>query len=594
MITKLKESMYVDWSVLKEYIGTIIKKDKTYVFWMLFFSITAAGVTTIDTLLIKYVVDELLLDKPMDKVFPVIMGGVGSSAGLSLIQCWARRKIEYKNVDIVNYFDLRISKKIMSLKYELIDNPEILKKKDKALFPVKNQNVLAVFLQDMLNILQSGFSLISLCVILFNLDVGLMLIIFVLIVIDVWIFGKVQKAEYDFFEILVEDNRELNYYKNITTDFKYAKDIRLFGFSGYIYKRINDYIDVSTERFATANKRIGKYSSYSAVLSVLRTVFVYGYIAYKVFKEFIGIGSFTMYVYAITSFSELFSKVFLSVIEMKQYCKFLYPYFEFEKMESMDDQFGKLKIENSFEIRFENVSFKYPNQEEYTLKNVSFTVSNKEVVSLVGVNGSGKTTIVKLICGLYKPTEGRVLINGKNISEYDYEMLTNKLAVVFQDYKIFATTINENVMFDKIVPQQKLDEVLEKVGMQDYIKKLEDGGNTPITKYFHQNGIELSGGMEQRLAIARALLKDFCAIILDEPTAALDPYKENEILSGMRDISLNKTAIFVSHSMSSCIWSDKIIVMKNGSVDEIGNHKELMDRHGEYEKLFSIQAGFYV
>lgn len=593
MIKRIKESLYIDYAVVKEYIGTILKKDKSYVVLMLLFSLMAAGVTTIDTLLIKYVVDELLLDKSMGKVFPVILLGISCSAILSILQSWIRRRIEYKNIDIVNYFDLRISQKIMTLKYEHIDNPDVLEKKDKALFPVKNQNAIAVFLTDVLNILQAGFSLISLCVILFTLDIWLMLIIFALIVVDVWIYGKVQQAEYEFFEILVEDNRELNYYKSITTDFKYAKDIRLFGFSGFIARKIDAYIDVSTQKFAKANRKIGKYSAYSSVLAVFRTVFAYGYIAYKVFKDLIGIGSFTMYVYAITSFSELFGKVFLSVIEMKQYCKFLYPYFEFEKMESMEDQFGDQTIGDSFEVTFDHVSFRYPNQENYALKNISFTIKDREVVALVGVNGSGKTTIVKLLCGLYRPTEGRVLINGKDISEYDYNTYTDKLAVVFQDYKIFATTVGENVVFDKNIPADKLESILQKVGMLDFVKHLGNAEDTPITKYFNPEGIELSGGMEQRLAIARALVKDFCAIILDEPTSALDPFKENEILSDMRGISSNKTAIFVSHSMSSCKWADKIIVMKDGCVEEIGKHEDLMSRQGEYEKLFSMQASFY-
>ena len=593
MIKKIKENIYRDYVVLKEYLKTIIEKDKTYIIWLFIFSIIAGGVTTIDTLLIKYVVDGLLCDKSINEVFSIIVIGVVCSAVLSIVQCWIKQKIECKNIDIVNCFDLRISKKIMSLKYEDIDNPDILEKKDKALFPVKNQNAIAVFLQDILNILQAGVSLFSLCIILMTLDIWIMVIIFTLIILDIWIFEKIQKAEYDFFEVLVEDNRELNYYKSITTDFKYAKDIRLFGFSSFISKKINKYIDDSTLKFAIANKKIGKYCTCSSVLSVIRTVLVYGYIAYKVFEDIIGIGAFTMYVYAIASFSECFSKVFLSVIEIGQYCKFLYPYFEFEKMESVDIQFGDLDVGDGFDIVFDNVSFKYPNHDEYALNNVNFSIKNREVVSLVGANGSGKTTIIKLICGLYKPTEGRVLINGKDISQYNYHKLINKLAVVFQDYKIFATTIDENIIFNKEVQQQQLKNVLLKVGLLDFVKKFESAEKTPITKYFSSEGIELSGGMEQRLAIARALIKNFSAIILDEPTSALDPLKESEILSDMKGVSANKTAVFVSHSMSSCMCADKIIVMKDGSVENIGNHEELMSKHGEYEKMFSMQTKLY-
>ena len=561
---------------------------------MILFSIFGAGATTIDTLLIKYVVDQLMLSENVGKVIPIIVCGIFTSAILSIFNCWIKQKIEYKNLELINFFELRISKKIMSLKYEDIDNPDILEKKDKALFPVRNQNAIAVFLDNIVNIMQSVFSLISICVILFTLDIWLMLIIFMVILIDIWIFSRIQKAEYEFFQVIIEDNRELNYYKSITTDFKYAKDIRLFGFSSFISSKINDYIDISIERFAHANKKVGRFNSYSAILGVLRKSIVYAYVAFKVWVRSIGIGSFTMYVYAVTNFSDHFSKVFINIIEMKQYCKFLYPYFMFEKMESMEDTFGEQKMDESFEIGFDNVSFKYPNQKEYALKNVSFFIKKNEVVSLVGINGSGKTTLVKLMCGLYKPTEGKITINGVNLSDYGYSEFVNKLAIVFQDYKIFGTTIGENIFFEHSISRDKLFEVLKQVSLLDFVKNLKNAEDTPITKMFSQEGIELSGGMEQRLAIARALAKDFNVVILDEPTAALDPIKENQILNDMKNITRNKTAIFVSHSMSSCLWVDKIIVLKDGCVEEIGKHKELLGRNGEYEKLFSAQASFYV
>lgn len=594
MFQKIKDSMYVDCAVVKEYLQTVIKRDKGYIVLMLIFACLGAGITAIDTLLIKYVVDGLTLNEPIAEIFPYILAGVLSSAVLTIFNAWIKQRIEYKNMELVHYFELRISNKIMLLKYEDIDNPDILEKKDKALFPVRNQNAIAVFLNDILNIMQSGFSLISLCVILFTLDIWLMFIIFLLILADIWIFSKVQEAEYEFFKVIIEDNRELNYYKNITTDFKYGKDIRLFGFSSLISKKINDYIDISTEKFSRANQKVGKYNSHSAVLSVIRTALVYGYVAFKVLQESIGIGSFAMYVYAVTAFSDLFSKVFLNVIEMKQYCKFLFPYFEFEKMQSIEEVFGEEKAGDSFEVTFEDVSFKYPDQEKYAIRSVSFTIKNNEIVSLVGVNGSGKSTIIKLLCGLYQPTKGRILINGKNICDYDYTDYIDKLAVVFQDYKIFAASISENIVFDREIPKEQLYSILNKVGLSEKIEGLEKKEDTPVSRLFYQDGIELSGGMEQRLAIGRALVKNFRAIILDEPTSALDPVKENEIMNDMRSLALNKTAIFVTHSMASCLWADKIIVMKDGCLEEMGTHKELMNKGGEYEKLFSMQASFYV
>lgn len=584
----------MDYIVVKEYLTTVIKKDKSYVFLLLLVSLFGAGVTTIDTLLIKYVIDSLVYKSSVNDILGVLAFGVGSSMLLSLVNGWVKQMIEYKNSQLVSFFEVRIANKIMCLKYEDIDNPQILERKDKALFPVRNQNAIAVFLSNFLNIIQSILSIVSLCIILIALDIWIILIIFMIIAVDILIFKKIQEAEYELFDALIEDNRELNYYKNITTDFKYAKDIRIFGFSDLIFQKINNYIDMSTKKFAKANLKVGKNSSLSSILGVFRNAVVYGYIAYKVYLSEIGIGSFSMYVQAVNSFSELISTLFLNVIEMKQYCKFLYPYFEFEKMQSTEDAFGELALEDSFGIVFENVSFRYPNQDKYALKNVSFSINNQEVVSLVGTNGSGKTTLIKLICGLYQPTEGKILVNGKNIADYKNTDLINNLAVVFQDYKIFASSILENVVFENKPEDKDISSALDSVGLKQFVEELPQKEDTQLTKLFYSDGIELSGGMEQRLAIARAICKKHKVLILDEPTSSLDPVMENMILKDMRNLASNKTTIFVSHSMSSCIWVDKIIVMKDGCVEEIGRHKELLESEGEYHRLFSMQSSLYM
>lgn len=248
------------------------------------------------------------------------------------------------------------------------------------------------------------------------------------------------------------------------------------------------------------------------------------------------------------------------------------------------------------EFTFENVSFTYPYQNEPSLKNINLKIRDKERLSIVGENGSGKTTLVKLLLRLYEPTDGRILLNGIDVKEIDYKEYLKLFSTVFQDFKIFAFKILDNVtsLENKAADLTGVHNSLEKVGLSSKINALDKGVETYLFKIYEEDGIELSGGEAQKLAIARALYKDAPVVILDEPTAALDPKAEYDIYTKFLSLVDSKTAVFISHRLSSTKFCDRIVVLREGKIVETGSHSELLSQNGYYAELFHMQANFYL
>ena len=245
-------------------------------------------------------------------------------------------------------------------------------------------------------------------------------------------------------------------------------------------------------------------------------------------------------------------------------------------------------------IEFKNVSFKYPRSENYVLRNVSIKIQSGEHLSIVGLNGAGKTTFIKLLCRMYDVTEGEILIDGVNIKEYSDEEYRKLFAVVFQDFKLFAFSLKENIVLGGEYDEDRFTESLKMSGLYEDAMKLEQGADTMIFKSYDEHGTELSGGQQQKTAICRALYKDAPIVILDEPTAALDPMAEYEIYRKFNDLVGGKTAIYISHRLSSCKFCDKIAVFSDDTIKEYGTHDELANiENGIYARMYSVQAKYY-
>ncbi|MDE7132893.1 MAG: ABC transporter ATP-binding protein/permease [Lachnospiraceae bacterium] len=282
---------------------------------------------------------------------------------------------------------------------------------------------------------------------------------------------------------------------------------------------------------------------------------------------------------------------------MRNNAAFLVPVFEFLDIPNNMYQ-GSLTVEKrrdrKYEVEFRNVSFKYPGSENYALRNVSMKFEIGSRMAVVGMNGSGKTTFIKLLCRLYDPTEGEILLNGIDIRKYNYAEYMMIFSVVFQDFQLFALRLGENVASRIVYDPGRVMDSLKKAGFAERFSELPDGIETYLYKDYDKKGVNISGGEAQKIAIARALYKDAPFIILDEPTAALDPIAEAEIYAKFNDIAGDKTAIYISHRLSSCKFCDLIVVFHEGAIIQQGTHDSLVsDENGKYYELWHAQAQYY-
>lgn len=321
----------------------------------------------------------------------------------------------------------------------------------------------------------------------------------------------------------------------------------------------------------------------------------YGFVGIRAVGGAVSIGEVSLYVGVLTSFSDNVSEFFgaFNWLEvMNQYMG------NFTSLLSLKNEKyeGTLPIEkrldNEYELEFNNVSFHYPNNEELVLKNITAKIHVGRKLAIVGKNGSGKSTFIKLLCRLYDPTEGEILLNGIDIRKYDYDEYRQIFGVVFQDFRLFSFPVAQNVAASTEYDEQKVWHALRQAGMEERVREMKDGMDTVLYKQ-GEEGVEISGGEAQKLAIARALYRDAPVVILDEPTAALDPVSELEIYERFDEMVEHKTAIYISHRMSSCRFCENILVFDRGDIIQMGSHDDLAESGGLYQELWEAQAQYY-
>ena len=381
-----------------------------------------------------------------------------------------------------------------------------------------------------------------------------------------------------------------------------AKDIRIYEQNFTAVRALNKLMQKNKDD----NKYIFKMSFYQAIACVIIGIsnsVCYLFVVLKAFLGAFGVGSIVQYVGVLGRLSEGVQEMMFIIADNEVYCLHLQRLFDFLDIPNKKYQ-GTLPIEkrafcdggdNEYEIEFRNVSFKYPASDTYALRHVSLKFSIGKRLAVVGKNGSGKTTFIKLLCRLYDPTEGEILLNGINIKKYDYNEYMSIFSVVFQDFKLFSFSLGQNVAACVNYDKSRVETCLNKAGFGDRLREMPNGEVTCLYKDFDENGIEISGGEAQKIALARALYKDAPFIVLDEPTAALDPIAEYEIYSKFNEITGDKTTIFISHRLSSCRFCDDIAVFDNGQIVQCGSHDELVaDETGKYHELWYVQAQYYV
>ena len=386
----------------------------------------------------------------------------------------------------------------------------------------------------------------------------------------------------------------LGYHRDIATDVRMYRQDKMCE----RYNRNKEDAFGSNGLFAKYSRGpIGLYSAASSAVSVIFTGVVYAFVCLKAWAGAFGLGAVTQYVASITKVSGGVSGLISTLGDMRNNASFLAQVFAFLDIPNHMYQ-GSLTVEKrrdrKYEVEFRNVSFKYPGSDNYALRNVNMKFEIGKRLAVVGMNGSGKTTFIKLLCRLYDPTEGEILLNGIDIRKYNYGEYMMIFSVVFQDFKLFALKLGENVASKVAYDGERVKDSLKKAGFSEKLGEMENGMETYLYKDYDKDGVNVSGGEAQKIAIARTLYKDAPFIILDEPTAALDPIAEAEIYSKFNDIVGDKTAIYISHRLSSCKFCDEIIVFHEGAVIQQGTHASLVaEESGKYYELWHAQAQYY-
>lgn len=377
-------------------------------------------------------------------------------------------------------------------------------------------------------------------------------------------------------------------------DYKTGKEIRLYKEQSLINHIATDKILSDGEKtLKQISMRTAKTSSIVAILGAVVSFGVYLFIGVKGLYGLFDIGNLVLYCGAFMQIINGVMQIANTLGKLVEILPLAKVYFAI--IESKDDKtYGDKELNSDkFTIEFRNVYFRYPGSENDSLENINLKISNGEHLAVVGRNGSGKTTFIKLMCRLYDVTQGEILINGVNIKDYTKDSILKLYSVVFQDFQMFSIPLCQNVASDETYDQEKLYNCLEQSDILERIKSMPLKENTYLYKDVDKSGVEISGGEAQKLALARALYKDSPVVILDEPTAALDPVAENQIYSRFNSFTENKTAIYISHRLSSCVFCDKIAVFDKAKLVEYGTHKNLLANNGKYSELWNAQAVYY-
>lgn len=390
-------------------------------------------------------------------------------------------------------------------------------------------------------------------------------------------------------------DRIFYYFLNMFSDYNTGKEIRLYKEQNLIEHTATDKLLTDGEKLLKkASLHTAKSSSFVAILGALVGFGIYLFIGVKGLYGLFGIGSLVLYC---GSFMQIINGIMKMAVTFGKTAEMVPLVNYYFKIVNANDNmtYGEkeLDLSDKFEIEFKNVSFKYPNTENYALQNINLKINNGEHLAVVGRNGSGKTTFIKLMCRLYDVTDGEILINGINIKEYSKESIIKLYSVVFQDFKIFSTTLAQNISANEEYDKERLYDTLDKANIKDRVLAMENKESTYLYKDLDKSGVEISGGEAQKLALARALYKDSPVVILDEPTAALDPVAENEIYNRFNSFVDNKTAIYISHRLSSCVFCNRIAVFDKSQLVETGTHQGLLNVNGKYNELWNAQAKYY-
>ena len=584
--------------IYKFIFGFAFKVAKKEMLYIIMGGLLSAAMLFINLFVPKLIIDNIGTSSPSQLL---IYGAMLALANLLFAKLPGLIQEAVDNSWDTIYINIRdhMADKTLKLKFEDLENPEIVSIKENADFINRTNAPMISFISSSVNFIISLLKLALITGIALSFSPLMTALMIIIALVQVKMSQNIMVLMNNFMGGVVEVNRIFSSFFGILGNDLKQMDVRMFNSEELITHNLQDFSGKINSNYKIMRKKMAKNISLMGVLNVLIIAISYIYTGLRTIGvlggQKLGLGSFYLYSSALAMFNNNFFDMIKSLSFMNSSAamiKPLYDYMNLEEEEASDSDKESLKAIDK--IEFKNVSFKYPASEANVLNDISFEIHRGEKISIVGLNGAGKTTIIKLLCGFYTANDGEILINDKPIDSYKKKDLQENISAVFQDYHLFNFTIGENISSDPTYDKAKVQKIISDLNLTERVAKAKDGVDS-LVGVGNLEGERFSGGERQKIAIGRALYKDADLVILDEPTSALDPESEAEIYENFSKLVHDKTSIFISHRMSSSVFCDKILLLNNSRVEAFDSHKNLMKNTDSlYYKLFTTQQENYL
>lgn len=584
--------VWVSFQEIVKTLKTIMNLHKVYVICVLIGIVLTMVQPFIMILFPRYIIDEITIGGRFSYVVWYVFGMGISLLFVNGLLNIIQPKQEYHGNILMQKVSLYVGKISMGIELSKLEQADNSDKIEMAKESQKSIEALSA----LINIIAQTFTAVGLVAIVSSYHIGLFFVTLVVLMARLFSQYKVSEGWAKGRKDSEIFSRRGAYLREFITSHSGAKEIRLHGIKKWLYDKILEMTDKAIAIEMKQFRSTVGYAMAANILFEISILFYYVVLTRSALQGTISVGDFVMYITTITSLSTALKLIADSVTTVQRSMTYLGDFRALNEMKSEDEKRASSEpiLFSNYDICFDHVSFRYPGAVKDALHDVNIEIPQGQKLAVVGPNGAGKTTFIKLLCGFYKPTEGRILIGGHDIKDMSYLDMIQCIGAAFQDFQTFSFSVKENIAVGSKIEKKRIQEILEKLQLADAVAALPAGIDTMLYKDFDENGIEFSGGQMQKLAIARAMYKQPQILILDEPTANLDALVEYEIYKNMEAISEGKTSIMISHRLSSSKNCDQIAVFADGAITEYGTHEKLIEQDGLYADMFKKQAQYYV
>ena len=596
--TLKKNSKLNMWNTVGFMIRCAWGTHKSVIFLSIAMAAATAGKVIVEMLIAPMVLHQVEIYAPLQNLLYMILVFSGLLLLLAGLKAYLKENTLFGRIAVRTDIMIRLDLKAAKTSYSNLLDTKFTDMESKAFRSTStNKEASEAIWNTCTEILTNIIGFIAYLILIADLNSWIIVLVLFTTLISYYTGKRIHEWGYHHREEEAAYKKRLWYMQETMIKRKYAKDIRIFGMKPWLEDVWNSSMNMYHTFLTKREKKYLWVNVIDVIMTILRNGIAYIYLIWLVLAKDLSASSFLLYFSALSGFTSWVTGILNNFTTLHKQCidiSAIQEFLEWNEPFAFEEGEPLPKEDKAYEIQLVNVSYRYPNAAQDTIHNMNLTLRPDENVAIVGLNGAGKTTLVKLICGFIDPTEGQVLLNHQDIRKYNRRDYYALISAVFQDFSVLEATVAFNVAQSADDVDEKLVwQCLEKAGLSEKVKTLPKGLETNLGKEVFKDGIELSGGQTQRLMLARALYKDAPILILDEPTAALDPIAENDIYRKYNEMTKGSASLFISHRLASTRFCDRILFLEKGNIMEEGTHEELLNKNGRYAKLFHIQSQYY-